>query len=119
MTKEKKTEEIFWKAEFEYVTKSNMSSILASFPIVTTADWKLYFGESGKNAFSSFTFLYQTAAHPTTRIPNSSVRPSVTKKPGYNISGTESRIIKPLVAKRPGKKSEIKNPRKREKNDKK
>ena len=39
--------------------------------------------------------------HPTTRIPNSSVRPSrfsVTKKPGCNILGTESHIIKPLVA---------------------
>ena len=45
---------------------------------------------------------------PTTRIPNSSVtKISVTKKPGCNISGTESRIIKPLVAKRPGKKSKI------------
>ena len=61
--------------------------------------------------------------HPLTRIPNSSVRhvffPSVTffvtKKPGCNISGTESRIIKPLVAKRPGKKSEIKNTKKNEK----
>ena len=34
--------------EFEYVAKSNMSSISASFPIVTTADWKLYFGKSEK-----------------------------------------------------------------------
>ena len=48
--------------------------------------------------------------YPTTRIPNS----SVTKKPGCNISGTESRIIKLLVAKRPGEKIWNKKPKKNE-----
>ena len=48
--------------------------------------------------------------HPTIEYPifrhkkfRPSVTISVTKKPGCNISGTESGIIKPLVAKRSGK----------------
>ena len=72
-----------------------------------------------KTAVSNNNLEQQLALHlvsnPTTRIlcppppppPLSSVL-LVTKNPGCNISGTESHIIDPLVSKRPGKKSEIK-----------
>ena len=54
--------------------------------------------------------------NPTTRIlQDQSFSFSVTLRVPPSISGTESRIIKPLVTKRPGKKSEIKNQKKREK----
>ena len=44
---------------------------------------------------------------------------SVTLRVPPSISGTESRIIKPLIAKRPGKKTEIKKPPKKLKKQKK
>ena len=76
-----------------YLKKSFNNFVYCNYPINFVRDIHFLF-----LPVESISYTLQNRHHPTTRIPNSSVRPSVTKKPGCNISGAESRIIKPLVA---------------------